>query len=191
MMKPPRSPLSVWLSGIVTFIAATTILSTAAAAAAPSFDCGTSKHPNERLICRSTELSELDNRMVVLYDDLITYLNRDDQEELKQSQRRWLKARLDCDDDFLCTKRAYTERIERLAIVLERVRDRSSPSVSKSAYSVAGLALGGKVHFDSKQYRQYDCNPSDQFDDFVWCHYETTDRERRGSYQVSYTKEAA
>jgi S1-C subfamily serine protease/uncharacterized protein YecT (DUF1311 family) len=187
-MKPRRSRLSVWLAGILTFIAAATLLS-AAAAAAPTFDCNTSRHPNERLICRSTELSELDNRMVALYNDIISYLNRGDQEELKQSQRRWLRERLKCDDDFTCTKDVYRERIERLAIVLGRVRDQSSPSGSQSAYSVDGLALGGKVHFDSKEYRKYGCNPSDQFDGFIWCHYETTnqDREGRGKYQVSYT----
>jgi uncharacterized protein YecT (DUF1311 family) len=160
---------------------------TAAAAAAPSFDCKTSRHPNERLICRSTELSELDNRMVALYYDIISYLNSGDQEELRQSQQRWLKQRLDCSEDFFCTKRAYTERIERLTIVLGRVSDQGSQSRSQSVYSVGGLALGGKVNFDSKEYRKYHCSPSDQFDGFVWCHYESKDEERRGSYQVSYT----
>jgi hypothetical protein len=125
--------------------------------------------------------------MVALYDDIMNYLNRTDQEELKQSQRRWLKQRLDCDDEFLCTKQAYTERIDRLAIVLGRVSAHLPRSGSPSVYSVGGLAVGGKVHFDSKEYQKYDCNSSEQFDGFVWCHYETRDHERRGSYHVSYT----
>jgi S1-C subfamily serine protease len=39
----------------------------------------------------------------------------------------------------------------------------------RSPYFVDGLALGGKVHFDSKAYREYSCNPSDTFSDFTWC----------------------
>jgi S1-C subfamily serine protease len=80
------------------------------------FDCNTNKHPNEQLICQSTELSELDNRMTALYHNVLNYLNRSDQEELTQSQRRWLKERLSCNYDFYCTKRAYTDRIQRLSV---------------------------------------------------------------------------
>ena len=182
-MRFRPSRLSVWLAGL-NFIAAATTL--ASAAAGPSFDCKTSRHPNEQLICQSTELSELDNRMAALYSDLMNYLNRGDQEELKQSQRRWLlRERLDCNDDFTCTKQAYTQRIERLSIVLARVRGPRAPS--EPAYSVAGLGLGGRVQFESKEYRNYDCNPSDQFDKFIWCHYEKTEHERRGSFQASYS----
>jgi uncharacterized protein len=33
-----------------------------------SFDRKSAKHPNERLICQSTELSELDERMVAVFE---------------------------------------------------------------------------------------------------------------------------
>jgi S1-C subfamily serine protease len=115
----------------------------------------------------------------------MNYLNRGDHEELKQSQRRWLRERLDCDDDFTCTKQAYRQRIERLSTILARVTDAGAPS--ESAYSVAGLALGGRVQFESKEYRKYDCKPSDQFNNFIWCHYKKAEHERRGSFQASYT----
>jgi uncharacterized protein/S1-C subfamily serine protease len=185
-MKPRRSQLFVWLAGVLELILAATLLSSAGATA-PSFDCNTSKHPNERLICRSTELSELDTRMVALYNDVMKYLNRGDQEELKESQRRWLKQRIDCHDDFLCTKRAYTERIERLAVVSGKVRDQAPPTKSEPGYSVAGLALGGKVHFDSKAYREYDCNVSEQFEGFTWCTKRKDEREKRGTFKASYS----
>ena len=162
LMRFCPSRLSVWLAGL-NIVAAATILSSAAAA--PSFDCKTSKHPNEKLVCQSAELSELDNRMAALYSDLINYLNRGDQDELKQSQQRWLRERLNCDDNFTCTKQAYTRRIERLSIVLARVGGPRAPS--ESAYSVAGLALGARVQSDSREYRNYACNPSDQFTKFI------------------------
>jgi uncharacterized protein YecT (DUF1311 family) len=181
VMRFRPSRLSIWLAGL-NFVAAATTL--ASAAAGPSFDCNTS-HPNEKLICQSRELSELDNRMAALYSDLVNYLKRGDQQELRQSQRRWLRERLDCDDNFTCTKQAYTQRIERLSIVLARVRGPITPS--ESAYSVAGLALGERLQFESNEYRKYDCNPSDQFDNFIWCHYEKTEHERRGSFQASYS----
>ena len=56
-----------------------------------------------------------------------------------------------------------------------------------SPYVVDGLALGGRVRFDSAAYRDYQCDPSDQFDGFTWCHKTSRERERRGSFDVSYT----
>jgi hypothetical protein len=55
-----------------------------------------------------------------------------------------------------------------------------------SAFSVAGLALGGRVNFDSREYRQYNCAPSDQFDGFTWCHAKKDERERRGLFNAYY-----
>jgi uncharacterized protein len=79
-----------------------------------SFDCRTAKHPNEKLICKSAELSRLDDKMAELFEGVLNRLNSADRQELKNSQRHWLKERLDCGDDFLCTKEAHSERIERL-----------------------------------------------------------------------------
>jgi hypothetical protein len=56
-----------------------------------------------------------------------------------------------------------------------------------SPYSVAGLALGSRVHFDSKAYREYDCNPSDQFEGFTWCVKKKDEKETRGSFKASYS----
>jgi uncharacterized protein len=88
----------------------------------PSFDCKSAKNANEKLICQSTELANLDNTMVIVFDAVMNLLNSGDRQELRNHQREWLKERLDCDDDFLCTKRAYTQRIERLNSVLNKIR---------------------------------------------------------------------
>jgi uncharacterized protein len=64
--------------------------------------------------------------MAALFERVGNYLNNSDRQELRNSQHRWLKERLDCGDDFLCTKEAYIERIDRLNSVLAKVRDRSN-----------------------------------------------------------------
>jgi uncharacterized protein YecT (DUF1311 family) len=64
--------------------------------AVASFDCRSTKYPNEKLICQSSELSDLDSKMSKLFDELLGLLNTADGQELKTSQRRWLRERLDC-----------------------------------------------------------------------------------------------
>jgi uncharacterized protein len=94
----------------------------AAIPSGPSFDCKRPKSPNERLICESSELSELYQKMSTLYDDVGSLLNRNDREELTRHQRKWVRERIDCGDDFLCTKSAYVRRIDRLNSVLFKLQ---------------------------------------------------------------------
>ena len=55
------------------------------------------------------------------------------------------------------------------------------------AYSVKGVSLGDRVHFGSKAYNEYDCNPSEQFDGYTWCTKEEDESERRGSFKAYYS----
>jgi uncharacterized protein len=93
---------------------------------AASFDCKSPKNPNERLICRSTELSELDGNMADLFNSVLSRLDNTARQEQQNSQRRWLKERLDCGDDFICTKEAYSERIETLKSVLAKLTTKAA-----------------------------------------------------------------
>src|SRR5262249_55914362 len=54
-------------------------------------------------------------------------------------------------------------------------------------YAVDGSAVGTQLDFDSASYREYKCNPSDQFEGFIWCQKSRTEKERRGSYIVAYS----
>jgi hypothetical protein len=54
-----------------------------------------------------------------------------------------------------------------------------------SPYVVDGLALGGKVHFESEAYKQYRCAPSDTSPGFTWCHKEKTEKTKRGEVRSS------
>jgi hypothetical protein len=51
----------------------------------------------------------------------------------------------------------------------------------------AGLALGSRVDFASKAHREYDCNPSNQFDGFTWCSKKENEKEKRGSFNAHYS----
>jgi uncharacterized protein YecT (DUF1311 family) len=103
----------------------------------PSFDCKSTKNPNEKLICQSTELSELDNRMVVGFDAVMNLLNSGDRQELRSDQREWLKDRLDCDDDFLCTKGAYESRIQKLNSIAAKLTNRARSTESATRCRVS------------------------------------------------------
>jgi hypothetical protein len=41
-----------------------------------------------------------------------------------------------------------------------------------------GLALGGQVIFESQAYKQYQCNPSEKYPAFTWCHKEERNKEK-------------
>jgi hypothetical protein len=56
-----------------------------------------------------------------------------------------------------------------------------------SAYTVDGLALGERVQSNDAGYREYKCAPSDQFDGFTWCQKSRHQRERRRSFNTTYS----
>jgi hypothetical protein len=54
-------------------------------------------------------------------------------------------------------------------------------------YSVAGLSLSSRVQFDSTDYREYKCSPSEQFAGYTWCQKTRQEKERRASINVTYS----
>src|SRR5262249_6282838 len=48
-------------------------------------------------------------------------------------------------------------------------------------------ALGSRVQFDSSDYREYKCSPSEQFAELTWCQKTRQEREPRGSANVTYS----
>jgi cell division protein FtsB len=67
---------------------------------------------------------------------------------------------------------------------IDSIRSDCQQSPSGSRYVVTGLALGSRVQFDSSEYREYKCTPSDQFDGFTWCQ---KTRQERGFANVTYS----
>jgi hypothetical protein len=60
-------------------------------------------------------------------------------------------------------------------------------ALSATEYAVDGLAVGTQLDFGSAPYREYKCNPSDQFESLFWCQKSRTEKERRRSYTVAYS----
>jgi tetratricopeptide (TPR) repeat protein len=60
-------------------------------------------------------------------------------------------------------------------------------SGQSSKYRVDKIALGSIVEFESANYREYQCRPSDQFSGFTWCQKQRNERVPRGEYLSSYS----
>jgi hypothetical protein len=71
--------------------------------------------------------------------------------------------------------------------VAEATTRRAPDARTTPIYGVSGLRLGSKVQFDSSDYREYKCGPSDQFDGFTWCQKTRQERDRRGLSNVTYS----
>src|SRR5437868_3914552 len=56
-----------------------------------------------------------------------------------------------------------------------------------SPFVVNGLALGSRVQPDSPGYREYRCEPSEQYPGLTWCKRTQTDHSRRGAFESSHS----
>jgi hypothetical protein len=54
-------------------------------------------------------------------------------------------------------------------------------------YAVDGLAVATQLNFGRASYREYKCNPSDQFEGFIWCQKTRAEKARRGSRTTTYS----
>ncbi|WP_374334601.1 lysozyme inhibitor LprI family protein [Leeia sp.] len=79
---------------------------------AASFDCSKAKAEDERAICKTPELSTLDETMAAHYKHtaqlLASYPAR--LKAFRQNQQEWVKERASCGDTVACLKQAYLMR---------------------------------------------------------------------------------
>ena len=80
---------------------------------APSFDCAKVTTGNERLICDSKELSELDVKLSVVYRQMME--KAADKDSLRNSQREWRKFKRDACSTAACIADSYKARIDEVA----------------------------------------------------------------------------
>jgi hypothetical protein len=59
-------------------------------------------------------------------------------------------------------------------------------AIAATAYAVDGLAVATQLNFKSAPYRDYKCNPSDQFEGLIWCQ-KTRAEKGRGSRTTAYS----
>jgi hypothetical protein len=60
-------------------------------------------------------------------------------------------------------------------------------AMAATEYAVDGLAVATQLNFGRASYREYKCNPSDQFEGFIWCQKTRAEKERRGSRTTAYS----
>ncbi|MGY3690544.1 hypothetical protein ACVIGA_000624 [Bradyrhizobium sp. USDA 3240] len=152
----------------------------------PSFDCSKAGFPDERLICSSVELSQLDNAVA----NGFRYARDHSGAAIADSIRGpSLQERRACGANFECVKRAQLAAIDayrRSGAPDVAPRLRSTPTAHPE-YVVDGLSLGAQINVSSPALQGYQCRPSEQFTGFVLCQRRREMREARGQYTSSNT----
>ena len=96
---------------------------------------------------------------------------------------------IQCINDALSQHGARIETLIQRGVLplnpkIHDIRSNCQQLPSGSKYVVVGLSLGSRVQFDSSDYREYKCSPSEQFDGFTWCQ---KTRQERGFANVTYS----
>ena len=98
-----------------------------ALAAGPSFDCSQAAGSIEKMICKDTQLAELDRKLAAVYAAAARKAANEHPPLLKAEQRGWIKGRNDCwksDDPRACTETEYRHRIVELQARYRLVTER-------------------------------------------------------------------
>jgi len=90
----------------------------AASAAGQSFDCRRAVFPDERAICRSSQLSKLDGELAALFGRAIRAVPSAQRAALTRRETEWVVARRHCGRDDGCIEQHYRDRMAALASVL-------------------------------------------------------------------------
>ena len=103
---------------------------------AAGFDCSKAATLVENAICSDDELSSLDESMVAAYRAALA-----NDQDIKNSQRAWLKKRNAC-KDTACLKKAYSQR---LAELQNQPAQTVSSALPKKVGQCADMAIQDKV----------------------------------------------
>lgn len=81
---------------------------------AASFDCNRARLPDEKAVCASRQLSELDVEMAVRYQTLTGLVAMGTRGNMQDEQQAWLDVRKKCGARLSCLVDAYRHRIQTL-----------------------------------------------------------------------------
>lgn len=90
-------------------VSSLTVFSTAYGA---SFDCKQARSPDERAICDSRQLSELDVEMSVRYEMLTGLVAMGARGTMQDEQQAWLNMRRKCRGNQACLLSSYRHRLK-------------------------------------------------------------------------------
>lgn len=114
----PLGTLSVLAARASVALAATLICSFTfvpeVLAQGPSFNCVTDTRPDERTVCASAALSQLDRQLSTLYFAVRDGLDAGQQAVLRDGQRSWIRERQSCGANAACISALYQRRISQL-----------------------------------------------------------------------------
>src|ERR1700758_877392 len=105
-----------------TLLAMVTLSSASAFAA--SFDCGRARLPDEKAVCASRQLSEMDVEMSVRYQMLTGLVAMGTRGDMQDEQQTWLKSRKACGGNQSCLVTAYRQRIDVLRSEYTQLKSR-------------------------------------------------------------------
>ena len=94
------------------------------AAQAASFDCAKARAADDKAVCASMALSDLDVKMATLFEVATHLVGMGQRGMLQDDQRQFLKERAACGADSACLTRAYDARIKVLTQVLQAIYSR-------------------------------------------------------------------
>ena len=94
------------------------------AATAASFDCQQAQQPDERAICASRQLSEMDVEVAVRFEMLTGLVPMGTRGHMQDEQQAWLVARNKCGSNQPCLVAAYRDRIAVLKDDYARLQSR-------------------------------------------------------------------
>jgi uncharacterized protein len=81
---------------------------------AASFDCTRARLPDEKAVCASRQLSEMDVEMSVRYQMLTGLVAMGARGNMQDEQQTWLTSRHACGDSKSCLLALYRQRIAKL-----------------------------------------------------------------------------
>lgn len=93
-------------------------------ARAASFDCAKARSPDERAVCASRPLSEMDVEMAVRYQTLAGLVAMGTRGDMGDAQQDFLRARTRCSADNACLTALYRARISKLKSEYDALKSR-------------------------------------------------------------------
>ena len=103
--------------------AAVTFFASSAMAASPYINCGAARTTDERTICRSVVLVQMDAEMSTLYRVTKGLVAMGQRGEIQDDQAEWLRERRACGASFTCLRNTFRERIRQLDEIVDRVQE--------------------------------------------------------------------
>lgn len=91
-----------------------------------SFNCDNARTKIEQFICKNKSVGSLDVILSDVYKGQLKVATKEKKEQLKQSQRSWLRKRTDCigmlpSEEYFCVLASYHERIKELGGIQQLV----------------------------------------------------------------------